>query len=813
MRASRPAPRGTFPIATLAMRLLCASAYLFVIIVISADLKAAVAQEEQQEQEQRPPPHIPAPDRFHNGSIILDGDRTHISASARGAAAFALPLVADDDAGANAGARLFPTRAAVVAAADAAAAALLGSAPFAEDGNPLTGITTLLFVFAAGVLLGTALSRRSAPRLRGAGAGGSAAAGATPAEQSPFHTSDETVSYNSAVNEVEGSGGGSVVGADATELSPPPPPRDARSGAAALVAASGGGGASTASVVPPPTPPRDTGSLASAASDDASSAESSDAADTAAAAAAVGAALTAADADAIAAAAAISRPVHLWYITQQDLDFFRLRAEQDVVVHGAGPWSHMVDREVPHNYRYSAWRRTLANGLTEYRSVMVMPDCSPLEYVDFSFDDAVRCRWEGFMVSAEVLEAGDQRQRQQVVRWIRSFPFGFITDRQYVIARALFSVTPDGVVHAGLPAAAPPAARHGPAAAATPADAVPAATFYCVTKAIDHPGANDGTTGRIVQVTDYYSMWRVRSVACPWGGERPAVELMLLHCEDMKVPERLARMSVGLGMRKYVHIQVGHLPGFVTERRSRVAPTQPDPLAYGHHHHVYGPAATARAAAAAARSGAAGSGEGAADRRPPHGPSTPLAPTRAAAAASGRGGGGGGQYDSSGPEGVLGGGESPAGVGSDAAASDSDGGGGGEWRAATDPWVSVGRGTSSTGPWSRQALPQALTSSSWGPDQAGRRGGGGGGAGRLLRRAALAAVVVLVARHWRRGGPDGGAKRAWSTGGGKRGGRAEGGDGGAAAALVGGEGTTADIDAAAAGGEVPAGATGVPPSP
>lgn len=45
-----------------------------------------------------------------------------------------------------------------------------------------------------------------------------------------------------------------------------------------------------------------------------------------------------------------------------------------------------------------------------------------------------------------------------MVRWIRTFPFGFITDREYVIARALFAVTPDGAVHRGLP---PPARLMG----------------------------------------------------------------------------------------------------------------------------------------------------------------------------------------------------------------------------------------------------------------------------------------------------------------------------------------------------------------
>jgi len=42
------------------------------------------------------------------------------------------------------------------------------------------------------------------------------------------------------------------------------------------------------------------------------------------------------------------------------------------------------------------------------------------------------------IIEHEVLEDGDFPQRQQVVRWIRRFPFSFISDREYVLARRLF---------------------------------------------------------------------------------------------------------------------------------------------------------------------------------------------------------------------------------------------------------------------------------------------------------------------------------------------------------------------------------------
>lgn len=42
------------------------------------------------------------------------------------------------------------------------------------------------------------------------------------------------------------------------------------------------------------------------------------------------------------------------------------------------------------------------------------------------------------IIAHEVLEHGDFAQRQQVVRWVRRFPFSFISDRQYSIARRLY---------------------------------------------------------------------------------------------------------------------------------------------------------------------------------------------------------------------------------------------------------------------------------------------------------------------------------------------------------------------------------------
>lgn len=47
--------------------------------------------------------------------------------------------------------------------------------------------------------------------------------------------------------------------------------------------------------------------------------------------------------------------------------------------------------------------------------------------------------------------------------------------------------------------------------------------------------------GKLVRCGTFYSMWRCRTIPCPYGSGRPACETVLLHHEDMKVPERLAK--------------------------------------------------------------------------------------------------------------------------------------------------------------------------------------------------------------------------------------------------------------------------------
>ncbi len=135
----------------------------------------------------------------------------------------------------------------------------------------------------------------------------------------------------------------------------------------------------------------------------------------------------------------------------------------------------------------------------------------------------------------------------QVVRWIRKFPFSFISDREYVIARRVFRQGDD---------------------------------IYGITKAVDHPRAPALTS--VVRMEVFYSMWRSRNVVCPWGSGKTAVETLLLHHEQFKIPENLSRFAVRHGMWGFVKKMSEKVPGFVAARRSRgVSPDARDPSAFG----------------------------------------------------------------------------------------------------------------------------------------------------------------------------------------------------------------------------------------
>jgi len=233
-----------------------------------------------------------------------------------------------------------------------------------------------------------------------------------------------------------------------------------------------------------------------------------------------------------------------WYVSLSDLKLF-----QDAVdTNNAGEWEKMFEKSFE-GCSYVAWRRRRPNGRTEYKSITIAENATCNEFMDFYLDDDTRPKWDGLVSTHDLLESAyGVKDRCQVVRWIRSFPFAFISDREYVIARRVF---------------------HG----------CDKKELYGITKSIEHPSAplQDG----VVRMHDFYSMWRSRTVPCPKGTDRPACETTLLHYEDFGIPENLARFAVRHGMGGFVSNMVPYMSQFIANRRSRCKPSEFDSEAYG----------------------------------------------------------------------------------------------------------------------------------------------------------------------------------------------------------------------------------------
>lgn len=234
-----------------------------------------------------------------------------------------------------------------------------------------------------------------------------------------------------------------------------------------------------------------------------------------------------------------------WYVTQKDLAFFQYHADGGECP-GASAWELMMEKDVPNVVKYTAWRRTLASGKTEYKSITYSPDATPEEFLDLYLDDDFRPRWDTMIIHHEVLEHGDFAERQQVVRWIRRFPFKFLSDREYTLARRMFKDD---------------------------------SGTYGITKAVDHPRFRQDS--QVVKMDVFYSMWRSRAVDCPWNSGKPACETVLLHHENFKIPEKLARFAVRHGMWGFVKTMADQVPQFVAQRRAHCASNQVDAQAYG----------------------------------------------------------------------------------------------------------------------------------------------------------------------------------------------------------------------------------------
>ena len=259
-----------------------------------------------------------------------------------------------------------------------------------------------------------------------------------------------------------------------------------------------------------------------------------------------------------------------WYVTEADLAVFRDACENPA---SDASWGDPLFSRDYGALTYTAWRRFLPDGKTEYKSVTLALDATAAEFTDFYLDDRARTGWDTMIADHASLEIGDPATRCQVVRWRRSFPFAFLSDREYIIARRVWAGAEVGVSN-----------DDG------------ADCLYTATKTIPHHPAAPPARG-VVAMDTFYSMWRCRTVADPGGGPAPACEVVLLHREDFKIPERLARVAVRAGMAGFVRGMAPAVRAFVDARRRRVPAHSADPSAYG-----VGCAAAAAAAAAHASS-------------------------------------------------------------------------------------------------------------------------------------------------------------------------------------------------------------------
>lgn len=232
-----------------------------------------------------------------------------------------------------------------------------------------------------------------------------------------------------------------------------------------------------------------------------------------------------------------------WHVSLSDLSHFK----KSIGSEDEKSWEKMFEKSWE-GCSYTAWRRRRPNGRTEYKSVTLAENATCHEFMDFYLDDDARPKWDGLVSKHELLESAHETEhRCQVVRWVRSFPFAFISDREYIIARRVFQGG-DG-------------------------------ELYGITKSVEHPAAPRDSS--VVRMHDFYSMWRSRTVSCPKGSSKPACETTLLHYEDFGIPENLARFAVRHGMGGFVANMVPHMNDFILERRTRCKPTEFDHQAYG----------------------------------------------------------------------------------------------------------------------------------------------------------------------------------------------------------------------------------------
>ena len=203
----------------------------------------------------------------------------------------------------------------------------------------------------------------------------------------------------------------------------------------------------------------------------------------------------------------------------QRIDYERFKARIGCLPAGVpredtGEWQLMMDRtEETNNCHYKAWRHILPYGGTEYLSVSLFENATAEEICDFYNSDVTREKWDGLLLKQHCIDK-DPRTGAEVLFWERQLPV--ISNRDYVFSRRTWK---DGEC------------------------------YFTITKGLHHPSQPENP--KVIRVDPYFSAWRMRTIPGKVPGTF-AAECVLLHFEEQKVQQDVARMAVRHGMRGVV---------------------------------------------------------------------------------------------------------------------------------------------------------------------------------------------------------------------------------------------------------------------
>jgi hypothetical protein len=158
----------------------------------------------------------------------------------------------------------------------------------------------------------------------------------------------------------------------------------------------------------------------------------------------------------------------------------------------------------------------------------VFENATAEEICDFYNSDLTREKWDDLLYKQHLIEK-DPRTGAEILFWERSLPI--ISNRDYVFSRRTWK---DGDC------------------------------YYTITKGMHHPKHPENPS--VIRVDPYFSAWRMRTIP----GKEPgtfAGECCLLHFEEQKVQQDVARMAVRHGMWGVVKNLCRGFRDFQAERR------------------------------------------------------------------------------------------------------------------------------------------------------------------------------------------------------------------------------------------------------